>query len=230
VNVTKVLIINDEQEHAEIIAHGLERRGIEVDMTDLDRRAVQLCTDYTYNLVMIDMNDQFSEILALCQRIRAAFDGPLLVLTYESDERLHLQLYRAGINESIAKPIGIPLLLAKVRAWLHRALVPQPQPSSIQYADFQLDTINRTLTRPDKKEVKLSNLEYRLAFLLLTNRGQLLATESLVDRMWSEHGDGDSSMLKNVIYRLRRKIEPDSNLPPYIETVAGHGYRFRSDR
>jgi two-component system KDP operon response regulator KdpE len=197
-------------------------------LTSLDGRAVQLCSDYSYDLVVVDMNDQFSDTFSLCQRIRAAFDGPLLVLTYETDERLHLQLYDAGISESVTKPIGIPLLCAKVRAWMDRVFMDHTNSSNIKYVDFELGAGERILTCPNGKSVKLSKLEYRFVFLLLTNRGRLVARESLINRMWREFGDGDIRMLKNVVYRLRRKIEPDPDKPQYIETVAGHGYRIRS--
>jgi DNA-binding response OmpR family regulator len=226
--IARILIVSDEQVTAEITAKALERRRIGTEITSLDRRAVQLCTRYTYDLVIVDISNHFSDTFSICRRIRAAFDGPVMVLTYETDERLHLKLYDVGIDESVAKPIGIPLLCAKVRVWVDRAFMQQTDSSTVKHVDFELGKVERILTCPSGKAVKLSKLEYRLAYHLLTHRGRLVASDSLIEWMWREFGDGDIRMLKSVVYRLRQKIEPNPNRPQYLETVAGFGYRIRS--
>ena len=223
-NNASILIMSDERETAEVWAHGLRRRGATVVTATLNDPPESV---HGYNLVVVNVDDVGVEALQPCRRMRAKFVGPILVFTYEQNEPFHLQLYHEGIDESIPKPIGIPLFLAKVTAWLQRAATPLKPITEPSAKGFDMDSFQRILTAPDGVKKKMSHLEYRLMSVLLNNRGQVLETEVLIDRVWTD-GDGDSHMLKNLIYRLRRKIEPNPQDPQYIETIAGHGYRFRS--
>jgi DNA-binding response OmpR family regulator len=90
--------------------------------------------------------------------------------------------------------------------------------------DLRLDPAWRTILTADGSAIKLSTLEFRLLHLLMINRGQVLPSDIIVDRVWGYGGEGDSTLLKNLVYRLRRKIEPDPRQPRYIQTVAGEGY------
>jgi DNA-binding response OmpR family regulator len=82
------------------------------------------------------------------------------------------------------------------------------------------------VTTEDGLAVGLTNLEFRVLHLLMSHPGQVLPAGLIVDRVWGYAGGGDSVLLKNVIYRLRRKIEPDAGEPRYLQTVAGEGYVF----
>lgn len=225
----RVLILSDQTDSAEIWSHAIGRKGLAVDVADLVNAEQFFADMHTYDLSIVDINGQDVDGVLVCRRIRAAFDNPLLVLTYDQDERVHLQLYREGADECVIKPVGPVLLIAKMLAWLRRASEVQTTSADVQFRDFCLDQENRRLTIPNGDTVKLSALESRLLFLLLKNRGQTVATESIADQVWQGYGGGDSSLLKRLVYRLRRKIEPDPRHPCYIETVTGAGYRFRAE-
>jgi DNA-binding response OmpR family regulator len=76
--------------------------------------------------------------------------------------------------------------------------------------------------------VKLTNLEFRLLHLLMAHPGQVLEAGVIIDRVWGYPDTGDSVLLKNLVYRLRQKVEPEPGEPRYIGTVAGVGYAFQS--
>ena len=86
--------------------------------------------------------------------------------------------------------------------------------------------LRRTVMTPGGSVVKLTNLESRLLHLLMSHPNQVLPSEVIVERVWGYVGNGESSLLKNVVYRLRSKLEPDPRQPAYIHTVAGEGYMF----
>jgi DNA-binding response OmpR family regulator len=114
-----------------------------------------------------------------------------------------------------------------VRACMRRSwTVSAKALDKIQGGKLCLDPANRHVTVDDGSVVKLSNLEFRVLHLLMTHRGQVLPSELIVDRVWGSAGAGDSVVLKNVVYRLRRKIELDAAHPRYLQTVAGEGYVF----
>ena len=98
---------------------------------------------------------------------------------------------------------------------------------TLQVGDLRLEPAKRQVITPEGKAVRLTNLEFRLLHLLMMNRGQVLESGVIVDRVWGYIGDTDRVPLKNVVYRLRRKIEPDPSRPRYICSVGGVGYTLR---
>jgi DNA-binding response OmpR family regulator len=139
-----------------------------------------------------------------------------------------LKAYESGVDEYVIKPIGPLVFLAKVNAWLRRSwTVPTTMLESVQSAEFRLDPSARLLLRPDGSAIKLTNLEFRLLHFMMLNQNQVLNGVLLVERVWGYSWHGDSSVLKNVIYRLRRKLELDPQNPSYLKTIPGEGYIFR---
>jgi DNA-binding response OmpR family regulator len=176
-----------------------------------------------YTLILVDTDK--TDGVVLCRQLRAEYCNPLLLMTYERDERYHLTVYGAGVDECITKPIGNPLFLAKVDVWLRRVQVQRSQSRELSVSAFHLDTLRRRLKTPAGEEVRLTALESRLVTLFLHNPGQTLETEMIISRVWNDFSVGDNTLLKNLIYRIRRKIEPAPSDPQYIQTALG-GYIF----
>ncbi len=93
--------------------------------------------------------------------------------------------------------------------------------------DLRLAPARREVITTTGSAVKLTNLEFRLLHLLMSHPGQVLGSNLIIDRVWGYTGGGDTVLLKNLVYCLRRKIEPDPSQPRYIQTVAGEGYSFQ---
>lgn len=91
---------------------------------------------------------------------------------------------------------------------------------------LHLDPTRRLVINENKETFKLTNLEFRLLHLLMLHPGWVFRTEDIIQKVWGYYGNGDSNLLKNVVYRLRRKIDPDPGNPRYIHTEAGLGYKF----
>lgn len=152
-----------------------------------------------------------------------------MLLTPGRNEAHILEVYQAGVDECIVKPVSPSLFLAKVGAWLRRSwTIPAEAMEDLQVGDVRLEPARREVAIATGSAVKLTNLEFRLLHLLMTHRGQVLEPDVIIDRVWGYAGSGDSAALKNVVYRLRRKIEPDPSRPRYIQTVAGEGYTFQA--
>ena len=92
---------------------------------------------------------------------------------------------------------------------------------------MHLDPAKRQVTLAEGKVVKLTTLEFRVLHLLMSHPGWVMKTDDILQRVWGYYGNGDRDLLKNVVYRLRRKIDPDPNHPRFIFTEAGLGYRFQ---
>lgn len=125
----------------------------------------------------------------------------------------------------MVKPVSPALLLAKVNALLNimRNEV-LDTPAMLHVDNLYLDADCRVVIFDDGREIKLTRLKCNLLALLMRNAGQTLETNTLIERVWG-CDNGDSTVLKNAIYRLRKKIEPDPKQPRYIVWM-GEGYAF----
>lgn len=224
----KVLLVTDDSQIGRVWAYALGEMGLEVALAGSADEAMTRWADEVFDLVLIDAHTSQLDIIDLCQRLHAEAANLILLLTPRTDEAHLLEAYQAGADECISKPISPSLFLAKVKTWLRRSwTLPTEALDALQAGDLQLDPTRRQVVTPTGSVVKLTNLEFRLLHLLMSHQGQVLDSNLIIDRVWGHTGGGDTVLLKNVVYRLRRKIEPDPSQPRYIQTTAGEGYSFQ---
>jgi DNA-binding response OmpR family regulator len=179
------------------------------------------------DLIVFDIDVAIVPSLEAIRRLREEAILPILMLISHSSEPLALETYAAGVDECVMKPISPDLLHAKIKAWLRRSWsLPANLLESLRVGEINLIPSERTLVLRDDHRIPLTNLELRLLYYLMSRPGHTATSDQLCERVWGYGGEGDPATLKNVVYRLRRKIEPDPANPDYIRTVAGVGYRF----
>ena len=221
----RVLLVSDEPDSGRIWAFALQQMGLEAVLTSRSQDAADEWAMGAFDMLLIDVHTPRLDGIDLCRRVRAEAVNPILLFTPRTDEAHILEAYQAGVDECIVKPVSPALFLAKARAWLRRSwTVPAGALDCLQAGALRLDPARREILTADGSAVKLSTLEFRLLYLLMNNQGQVLPSDLDVDRVWSYAGEGGNTLLKNLVYRLRRKIEPDPGQPCYIQTVAGEGY------
>ena len=226
----KVLLVSDDPESAQIWAFALRQIGLEASAVGSADEALHYWANSTFDLTIIDVCSQRLDGIELCRRLKAEamVPSPILLFTNSGAEPDIIQAYKVGLDEYIAKPVGPAVFLAKVMAWLRRSWIAQVESlDSLQVGDIHLDTTRRNIVKPDGSVAKLTNLEFRVLHLLMSHPGQVLENDVTLDRVWGFVGAGNSALLKNVVYRLRRKIEVAPSQPRYLHTVAGEGYVFR---
>jgi CheY-like chemotaxis protein len=112
-----ILFITDNYEATEIWAHGLEQRGFETCVRGPEAPVSEISGIDKYDLILIDVYGLNFNALEATRLLRTEATSPILLFTYDHDERYHLDAYEIGVDECIAKPIGIPLFLAKTTVW-----------------------------------------------------------------------------------------------------------------
>jgi len=224
---TSILIVGDNVDDLHIWAYALESRGIETATGPPDQAAAWR-EDQSCDIILIDVYSSEFDYLHLIEEFRAEVVIPILLMLPGYNETEILAAYRAGVDECICKPIGPQVLVAKLRAWLARSwTVPAHMLDSFAVESMRLEPAQRQLVIDDQPPIKLSNLEFRVLHVLMAHTGQTLDTDVLVGRIWGYVGDKESSvLLKNVVYRLRRKIERDPSNPHHILAAPGGGYVF----
>ena len=130
----------------------------------------------------------------------------------------------------ISRPFSARLLIAQVQALMRRAgTVPLFSLPALSQAGLTLDAANRTVKVADCQPRRLTHLEFRLLYTLMTHQGQILPSEIIVARVWGYSGRGDKELVRGLVSRLRSKVEPEPRSPRYIRTVPGVGYSFDPD-
>jgi two-component system response regulator MtrA len=179
------------------------------------------------DLIVVDVTARQTSGVELCAELRERSGAPLLLLTPINNESHSLEAYAAGADECIIKPISPALFMAKSKAWLRREwTLGLENLEKLHVGDLTLDPVRHQLARRGGEPIRLSKLEFRMLYLFASHPKQSLATNEIMIRVWGLGGEGSSVLVKNVIYRLRKKIEPNPNRPRHLQTVTG-GYLFQ---
>jgi len=190
-------------------------------------QAVNIIEESSPDLIVIDTTSRGVSGVQMCSALREHANMPLLLLTPINNETHTLEAYQAGVDDCIIKPISPALFLAKVRVWLHRSWTVQVESlDKLTIGAYTLEPAKHHLLGCDGKKIHLSNLEFRVLYLFMTHPNQPFANEEIIERVWGFYGEGNSALVKNVIYRLRKKIEPNQERTQFIRTETG-GYLFR---
>jgi len=225
---TKLLLVSDDPEAGRIWAHVLGQRRLEITAArSVEDALKRWAKEGGFDLVVIDAYTCQLDGIGLCRRLRSEAIAPILLFTTTSDEAYILEAYRAGVDECVVKPVSPSLFLAKVNAWLRLSwAVAADTLEGLRAGNLCLDPTRREVKNGSGSAVRLTNLEFRLLYLLMSHHSRILESATIVDRVWGYTDCDESVLLKNAVYRLRRKIEDNPGQPRYIQTVAGIGYVF----
>jgi DNA-binding response OmpR family regulator len=161
------------------------------------------------------------------RQVRAETTVPLILITDPIDEAFHYELLETGADIVLFRPFSSRLLIAQARAVLRRAGgVPLSTLPTMTFSGLSLDPATRTVQVVDQAPRRLTHLEFRLLYTLMTHRDQVLPTETIVEHVWGYSGEGDKDLVRGLVRRLRTKVEPEPSKPRYVVTVPGLGYSF----
>ncbi|MBN1827039.1 MAG: response regulator transcription factor [Candidatus Eisenbacteria bacterium] len=223
----KILVVDDDLELLNLISFALRQAGYMVVRAADGPAALKVFDEEMPDLVVLDFNLPGLNGLEVLVKIREKKNTtPVMMLTVRSAEEDLVQALDHGADDYLTKPFSPRTLLARIRALLRRTGIEKPAP--LLTGDFALDTENRQVSIRGGKPVPLTPLEFRLLQLLVTNTGYAVPTERITSHVWGYRGSGDRFLLKQLVHRLRRKIETDPTSPDYLITIPGIGYRFLS--
>ena len=229
----KVLLITDDPQEESILLSVLQMAGFSVTVgqrADIDEG---LALESSAELIIVTAS--FDDPVDAIYHLRVYSEAPLVWVVDGVTERLHAQMVEAGSDHVFTRPLSVRLLVAYGQALLRRSQSPLPSVSSVVSKELgmrsavRLDPARRTVQVTGRPLQRLSQLEYRLLHTLMLNRGQVIPTETIVEHVWGYSGEGDRSLVRGLINRLRAKIEINPENPHYIRTIARIGYMFSPD-
>jgi DNA-binding response OmpR family regulator len=222
-----VYVVCDQTATAPIWGYLIREKGLVAILETVVDRAMEHALEDVPDLIVIDINAPHTQRMELCKRYRALSSSPILLFLPASNESEILEAYQAGVDECVIKPVSPAVFLAKILAWARHGRTGSTGPASPARAiALRLDPARRLAVPPDGQEVKLTNLEFRLLRLLMSRPGYVFPTEEIIQSVWGSQGESDTALLKNVVYRLRKKLGADSGEPYSIQTWPG-GYSFQ---
>lgn len=179
------------------------------------------------DLVIFSVDTIDEQLLSLFHQIRTQANSALIAVTEFMPERDKIRLYDAGIDLIIDRPYSVNLLIAQIKSMQRRVTgVPYFTLPVLTIGDLVLDPSSRTVKVNGTEPTRLTQLEFRLLYTLMTHPRQVLSAEMLVESVWGYSDTGNRELVRGLVRRLRRKIEENPREPRYIGTASGVGYLF----
>ena len=227
----KILVVDDDKAILFSMSKLPEYEGFEVWNTQDGIEALNLLTESTPDLIILDIMMPKLDGISALMKIRETSHIPVIILSAKSEDSDKVYGLSMGADDYICKPYNPAELGARVKALLRRYKAWNTDESQINKerlinGGLVLDTVAKQLL-VDGQETKLTATEYKIVQLFMNNPGRVYSAEEIYERVWNEHADYTVENTVMVhIRRIRQKIEIDSKNPKYIKVVWGIGYKM----
>jgi DNA-binding response OmpR family regulator len=225
--MSRVLIVEDDRDIAELIAHYLQKAGHAAEIVASGSAALPRAKDTTPDLLILDRMLPGMDGLLVCQALRAdpaTAAIPVIMLTARGEEAERIQGLELGADDYVTKPFSPRELMARVAALLRRTQRPVKAATSapLRYGPLTID-IDRHVVAVDGQEVRLTAKEFLLLQYLVEHRGRVLSRDLLLSDVWGYQYTGGTRTVDVHIRRLREKLP---FLSDAIATIKQFGYRL----
>ena len=223
---TRVLVVEDDPDIAELVARYLEKAGYTAARVSSGRDALDAVRAKAPDLIVLDVMLPHVDGLEVCRLLRAndhTASIPIIMLTARADESERIVGLEMGADDYLAKPFSPNELVARVRALLRRAQrldAPSGRPLSLGAIVVDPD---RHIVSLDGREVALTAKEFLLLAYLLQHRGRVLSRDVLLEQVWGYRYTGGTRTVDVHVRRLREKLPP---LTEALVTVKQFGYKL----
>jgi DNA-binding response OmpR family regulator len=225
----RILMIEDDQRLAAMVATYLQQNGFAVDHVPLAQAGLAQLREAPYALVLLDLMLPDMDGLEACRRIRALPPPhqhvPIVMLTAKGDPLDRVVGLELGADDYVPKPFEPRELLARMRAVLRRPRTSDPVPEVLHFGRLVIDPGARSVTL-DGQARSLTAYQFDLLLALAERAGRVLSREQLMDEVKGQAADPFDRSIDVHIGRLRAAIEDDPRQPRRIITVRGAGYVF----
>jgi DNA-binding response OmpR family regulator len=228
-----ILIIEDDAQSRQVVRLATEAQSYILTEASSGDEGLELARASDPDLILLDINMPGMSGLDVCRKLRA--DGslvPIIMLTAKSDTIDKVVGLEVGADDYVTKPFEVRELIARIGAHLRRidadAAGEASSKSRREFPGLVIDTSRRQVWR-DEVEVILTVTEFNVLALLTSRPGQVFSRSELLRDVWGYDVDIETRTVDAHVYRLRKKIEVDSENPQYVHSVPGIGYRFSVD-
>ncbi len=205
----------------------LQQTGYLVETTNNLKTAVDRLPERSYDLLLLSTNDEIESPLLLIKKIRSLSVTGLILISEPVTESTHIKYLEAGADLVVFRPYSSTLLVTQIHVLMRRASgMPFLSLPTLALSGIELDPASRSVIVENASPVHLTQLEFRLLYMLMTHPGQIMNSDAIVENVWGFKGEGNRELVRGLVQRLRAKVEPDPRNPSYIVTDPGVGYTF----
>lgn len=218
--MTHILIAEDEYDIRELLTELLSSNGYIVSSAANGMEALQLYRSRSFDLIILDIMMPFFDGFEVARNIRKESQTPIIFLTALQDEENQVKGFDLGIDDYIAKPFSLRILLRRIEAIIRR--IQSNEEESLSFREITLFPSSYNVFISGNPTT-LTLKEFQILHLLLEHPGRVLEREQLIQQLWGFDALGDTRFLDTHIKNLRKKINV-----PYIQTVKGVGYKLET--
>ena len=226
---TRILVVDDEQKVLNVIEAYLIKEGFEVFTSTDGEDALNKFNNEQIHLIILDLMLPKISGEEVCSKIRATSSVPIIMLTAKAEEDNKIDGLTMGADDYITKPFSNRELVSRVKALIRRTYrdnKPLAELLIINNGDLEIN-IEKMIIKKQGKPITLTTNEFKILIALLTNPGQILSREQLVNKAFGIEYDGFDRTVDTHIKNIRQKVEDDHKNPKYIISIYGMGYRFQ---
>ena len=222
----QVLIVDDDEAVLTMLYKVIRSNGIDADTASNGMKALELVSQKTYDLILLDVNMHGMDGFEVIQEIRRRkINVPIIVVSGRKEDYDMLYGLDIGADDYVTKPFNPVVLGAKVKALIRRSQSHSSASNDlIQAGPFQYNTSTLRFYKHGE-EILLSAKENAMMKLFIDNVNRVFSKDMIYELIWGE-AIIDENAIMVYINRLRQKVEEDPGKPKYIQTVRGLGYRF----
>jgi DNA-binding response OmpR family regulator len=218
----RILVIEDDQEAARLLAKGLREEGWVVDIAHTGESGDEMASVNTYDAIVLDWLLPDRDGIAVCRDLRAGgIQVPILMLTARDAVDDRVVGLNTGADDYLTKPFAFAELLARLHALLRRSDLTRPVLLTVD--NLTLDPLSHQVTRGGVP-IGLTPKEYAILETLMRRAGEVVSRSQLGERVWESEHDSLTNLVDVHVSHLRRKVDR-GNMTPLIHTVRGYGYR-----
>ena len=222
----KILLIDDEPQIQKFLRISLSSQQFEVLSAENGHKGIAMALEHHPDLVILDLGLPDLDGKHVLQRLVGETRIPVVVLSVRANETEKVACLNMGAHDYVVKPFSVNELLARIRRTLAlRATTASPQTLTFDDGQLQIEETQRRVMLKGGL-VALTRKEWAVLLHLVQANGGLVTQTSLLQQIWGATHLEDTQYLRNVIQKLRQKLQDDAAHPRYIETEPGVGYRF----
>ena len=224
--MNNILYVVDDLSLIDGLKYTLETSGYMIDISRTVKEALTLFKQSQYDLLLLDVTLPDGTGFDICREVRKLSTVPIIFLTASDEEISIVRGLDMGGDDYITKPFKLNELLSRIKALLRRSTQFSKADTILEANGIKIDTIERLVWKKGTL-LELTLIEYKLLCLFMQNPNHLLTREMILDLLWDGNGNYvDDNTLSVYIRRLRSKIEDTPNMPAFLLTERGFGYKW----
>ena len=226
----KILVVDDDEEIAELLDVYLSSEGFEVHRFNSALPVLESVEQVAYDAAIFDVMMPDMDGFTLCKKVREKWKFPIIMLTAKGMDTDKILGITVGADDYVTKPFNPLEVVARVKAMIRRVRdydgAEKKDVESVQIRGLSVNKRYHRVLLYDE-EIELTSLEFKVVWYLLEHLGQVVSSEELFEKVWGEKFlENNNNTVMAHIARIREKLHENSRNPEYIKTVWGVGYKI----